>query len=69
LGAAERVEAATALGWYLTDPLDPSGPIRRVKVGARADLCLLDAPLAEVLVNPSASHVRTTWARGRLVYS
>ena len=69
LGAAERVGAATALGWYLTDPLDPSGPIRRVKVGARADLCLLDAPLAEVLADPNASHVRNTWVRGRLVHS
>jgi predicted amidohydrolase YtcJ len=68
LGAAERVEAATALGWYLTDALDPSGPIRRVKVGARADLCLLDAPLSEVLANPNASHVRNTWVRGRLVH-
>jgi predicted amidohydrolase YtcJ len=69
LGVAERVEAATALGWYLTDPLDPSGPLRRVKVGARADLCLLDAPLAEVLADPNASHVRNTWVRGRLVHS
>ncbi len=69
LGATERVPAATALGWYLTDPLNPSGPIRRVKVGARADLCLLDASLAEVLTDPSASRVRNTWVRGRLVYS
>ena len=69
LGATERVEAATALGWYLTNPLDPSGPIRRVKVGARADLCLLDAPLTEVLADPNASHVRNTWVRGRLVHS
>lgn len=69
LGATERVPTATALGWYLTDSLDPSGPIRRVKVGARADLCLLDASLAEVLTDPSASRVRNTWVRGRLVYS
>jgi predicted amidohydrolase YtcJ len=69
LGATEQVEAATALGWYLTDPLDPSGPIRRVKVGTRADLCLLDAPLTEVLADPNASHVRNTWVRGRLVHS
>jgi predicted amidohydrolase YtcJ len=69
LGVTERVDAATALGWYLTDPLDPGGAIRRVKVGARADLCLLDAPLADVLVDPSASHVHKTWVGGRLVYS
>ncbi len=69
LGVTERVDAATALGWYLTDPLDPGGAIRRVKVGARADLCLLDAPLADVLADPSASHVHKTWVGGRLVYS
>ncbi len=69
LGANERVEAATALGWYLTDPLDPGGPVRRVQVGAQADLCLLDAPFADVLASPSASHVRSTWVEGRLVYS
>lgn len=69
LGANERVEAATALGWYLTEPLEPGGPVRRVEVGARADLCLLDAPLADVLADPRASHVRSTWVEGRLVYS
>ena len=69
LGAHERVDAATALGWSLREPLDPGGPVRRVKVGARADLCLLDAPLADVLADPHASHVRSTWVEGRLVYS
>lgn len=69
LGEAERVDPRTALGWYLTDPLNPGGPERRVRVGARADLCLLDAPLAQVLANPTADHVRMTWVGGRLVHS
>ena len=69
LGTDERVDAATALGWYLTEPLDPGGPIRRVRVGERADLCLLGAPLSAVLSKPDASFVRKTWVAGRLVHS
>lgn len=69
LGGAERVDARTALGWYLTDPLDPGGPERRVRVGVRADLCLLDAPLSQVMTNPHVGHVRMTWVGGRLVHS
>jgi len=69
LGGAERVDAEIALGWFLTDPLDPGGSVRRVRVGACADLCLLDAPLATVLAHPDASHVRMTWVGGRLVHS
>ena len=69
LSEAERVDARTALGWYLTDPLDPGGPERRVRLGARADLCLLDAPLAEVLASPHSGHVRMTWLGGRLMHS
>lgn len=69
LGTEELVPASTALGWYLTDPLDPGGPIRRLRVGAPADLCLLDAPLQSVLEEPDASHVQMTWVGGRLVHS
>jgi predicted amidohydrolase YtcJ len=58
----------TALGWYLTDPLDPGGPVRTLHVGAPADLCLLDAPLADVLSDPDRRHVRMTWVAGRLVH-
>ncbi len=68
VGAAEAVAPATALGWYLADPLDPGGPPRRVVAGAAADLCLLDAPLADVLAAPSATRVRATWVGGRLVH-
>jgi predicted amidohydrolase YtcJ len=67
VGASEAVDPATALGWYLADPLDPGGPPRRLMAGAPADLCLLDAPLAEVLTAPAARRVRATWVRGRLV--
>ena len=66
LGESERVDAATALGWFLTDPLDPGGRVRRVVVGAPADLCVLHRPLTEVLTSPSALDVRATVIDGRL---
>lgn len=66
LGLDERVAAEVALGWFLTDPLAPGGPIRRVQSGAPADLCLLSRPLADVLASPSADDVRATMIDGRL---
>lgn len=69
LGADERVEAREALRWFLTRPTDPGGPARRVEVGAPADLCLLDVPLAEMLAAPDATHVRCTWIDGVMVHS
>jgi hypothetical protein len=39
-----------------------------VAVGADADLCLLDAPLAEVLADPAAERVRATVIAGELVH-
>jgi len=68
LGAGEAVDAATALAMYLGKPADPGGPARRVDMGAQADLCLLDAPLREVLADPAAERVRTTMIDGRIVH-
>jgi predicted amidohydrolase YtcJ len=68
LGAAERVTPATALDWYLGEPLEPGGPPRRIAVGRVADLCLLDVPLATALAGPSAGHVRGTWIGGWRVH-
>lgn len=68
LGEGEAVDAATALSLYLGDPADPGGPSRRVVVGAAADVVLLDAPLREVLAQPSAERVRATWVAGALAY-
>jgi len=68
LGAGERLDAAGALALYLDDPAAPGRTARRVAVGAPADLCLLDAPLAQVLRAPSADHVRATFIAGAGVY-
>lgn len=63
LGPGERVDAATALGLFLRDPLD-LGRTRRVTPGSPADLCLLHRPLtsAEPL---SAADVRRSYRAGR----
>jgi predicted amidohydrolase YtcJ len=69
LGESEKVSPLTALNWYLADPLAPGGPPRNLRVGAVADLCLLDVSLAQALSAPDARHVRMTWVNGRLVHS
>ena len=60
LGVREAVSPERALALFLTRPEAPGGEPRRVEVGAPADLCLLDAPLSQVLEAPSSSHVVLT---------
>jgi len=64
LGASERISAARALALYLGAPAAPGGPATRITVGMAADLCLLGAPLRDVLAAPSAEHVRVTFIAG-----
>lgn len=67
LGLREAIAPERALSLFLT-PLDaPGGTARRVEVGAPADLCLLDAPLSQVLEDPSSSHVVATVIGGEVV--
>ncbi|MEY2476545.1 MAG: hypothetical protein QOG87_1860 [Actinomycetota bacterium] len=66
LGDDERVTARVALDLFLGPLDDPGGPPRRVAAGAPADLCLLHAPLADVLAEPDASAVRLTVTAGRV---
>lgn len=68
LGAAERVSAGEALALYLHEPSAPGRGARRVARGAAADLCLLDAPLAEVLAEPSTARVAATLIGGEVVF-
>jgi predicted amidohydrolase YtcJ len=69
LGPQERVPPSVSLAGFLSRPLDSGGPPRQVEVGARADLVLLDAPLATVLADPSADRVRVTIIGGDIVYT
>jgi predicted amidohydrolase YtcJ len=68
LGQGERISPAHALGLYLDDPAAPGRVARQVAVGAPADLCLLDAPLREVLDAPDAGRVRATLVAGQVIH-
>jgi predicted amidohydrolase YtcJ len=60
LGLREAVSPERALALFLTPPDDPGGEVRRVRPGAPADLCLLDASLSQVLEEPSSDRVALT---------
>ncbi|WP_241385001.1 amidohydrolase family protein [Rhodococcus sp. CH91] len=68
VGSDEHLSAATALDRCLAPLDDPGGAARSVRVGAPADLVLLDRSLAAALSAPSASAVRATLIGGRIVY-
>jgi predicted amidohydrolase YtcJ len=68
IGSDERIDARAALGLYLGSFSEPAGPERAIAVGAPADLCLLDRPLAQALAAPDARNVRLTIARGEVIY-
>jgi predicted amidohydrolase YtcJ len=68
LGPAEAVTPAAALALYLAPLTHPGGPARRVAVGAPADCCLLDRPLAAALADPAFVTVVATTLGGRLTH-
>lgn len=68
LNAEERVTPGEALSLYLGGFGDPGGQRRRVEIGARADLCLLAAPISEALDALDASLVVMTMVNGAVVY-
>lgn len=68
LGADERVTADVALRGMLSTLHDPGGPSRAIKVGAPADLVVLNRPLAEALEEPENGCVRLTLIGGRIVH-
>ncbi|WP_067857512.1 amidohydrolase family protein [Nocardia shimofusensis] len=65
LGAKERLTATEALDAYLTALDAPGGRPRTIRVGAPADLVLLDRPLAEAAA-PESDPVRCTMIRGTI---
>jgi predicted amidohydrolase YtcJ len=72
VGPEERVEPGVAFASMLSDPADPAGAPRSVRVGASADLCLLAADLATVLDRAVAGEtvlVRATLVGGRLAFA
>ena len=69
VGAGERVSAERAIAGFLTPPDAPGGSARTVRVGADADLVLLDVPRTQVFRAPDARHVRLTMIGGNVVYT
>ena len=67
IGPQEKLSAREALGLFLTPPTDPGGAERTVRRGAVADLCLLTSPLSDVLLEPSAQHVRNVLRAGNFL--
>ena len=68
LGADEQIAPARALSLFLGDFADPGGPPRRVRVGAPADLCLLDRPVGDALNAFDSDLVAATIVDGRVIY-
>lgn len=68
LGPAERLRPAEALSLYLDRPDAPGRVMRRIAVGEAGDLCLLRAPLREVLAEPRAEQVAATLLGGLVIY-
>jgi predicted amidohydrolase YtcJ len=64
LGPREALAPERALALFTSRPEAPGGPPRRVAVGVRADLCLLDAPWGQARRDLSAARVRATWCGG-----
>jgi predicted amidohydrolase YtcJ len=67
LGEDEALDPRAALVLYLADPLDLRRT-REVRVGAPADLCLLDAGWEVVGQDLNASRVRMTIVGGKIVH-
>jgi predicted amidohydrolase YtcJ len=68
ISPAERVSPQTALSLYHGALEAPGGGKRRVVAGAGADLCLMKAPIAEVLARLDADLVAMTFIAGLPVY-
>lgn len=68
LGEVEALTPEQALALFTTPAEAPGGAPRRVAVGERADLCLLDAPWAEAREQLARERVRATWTAGVAVH-
>jgi predicted amidohydrolase YtcJ len=68
LGPGETLDARRAIDMYLGSAAAPTS-IRRVAVGHRADLCILDRPLEDQLRAPTADAVTTAIVSGAVTYA
>lgn len=68
VGGGERISPDTALNLYLGRPACPGRPVRQIRVGDPADLCLLNLPVAAALNTLSGDLVSATLIDGRIVF-
>ncbi|MCL4683153.1 amidohydrolase family protein [Myxococcota bacterium] len=68
LGAGECLSPEAALALFTSPPDSPGAAPRRVAIGARADLCLLDQPWSEARERLSSACVTATIRSGCVVW-
>tara|TARA_R110001606_G_scaffold381211_1_gene542258 strand:- start:50111 stop:51550 length:1440 start_codon:yes stop_codon:yes gene_type:complete len=68
VGGGERISPDAALNLYLGSPACPGRPVRQIRVGDPADLCLLNLPVAAALNTLSGDLVSATLIDGRIVF-
>lgn len=68
LGAAERIAPEAALRAFCSGADDPGGPMRTLRVGDPADLCVLTEPWQTVRDRLDTCRVRATVRGGRVIY-
>jgi len=68
LGASEAISPERALALFTTRPGAPGGRPRELRVGARADLCLLDVPWSEARQQLDCERIAATFCGGRLIW-
>jgi predicted amidohydrolase YtcJ len=64
----EALEPERALALFTTPLEQPGGSPRTIRIGAAADLCLLDRPWREARSDLDSRHVRATWCGGQSVW-
>jgi predicted amidohydrolase YtcJ len=69
IGEGEALTPDEALALFTGEPDDPGGPPRVLRVGAAADLCLIDRPWREARTDLSKVEVAKTIKAGRIVWS
>lgn len=64
MGADETLDLRRALELLQRDPLAAHRPGPGLRIGAPADLCVLDTDWADMERDPASARVHTTWIRG-----
>jgi predicted amidohydrolase YtcJ len=69
IGDDPSLALRSALDLFLAPLERPGGPVREVRVGVPADLCLLGVPIGAALGDPTSRHVAMTIAGGAVTFS